>query len=66
VPQTSTKRRSESPSSKDELLESAGSAGTVERARRRIRQGYYDRPEVRRTLATLILHRAARNDLPAK
>ncbi|HEU4765547.1 MAG TPA: hypothetical protein VFT93_07855 [Candidatus Eisenbacteria bacterium] len=36
---------------------------TVERARRRIREGYYDRAEVRRTLATLILHRAARKTL---
>lgn len=61
MPQTSTKRRSES---KDELLDRDDT--TVERARRRIRQGYYDRPEVRRTLATLILHRAARNTLAPK
>jgi hypothetical protein len=64
VPQTSTKRRSES---KDDLLDRDETAGgSVERARRRIRQGYYDRPEVRRTLATLILHRAARNTLASK
>jgi hypothetical protein len=42
VPQTSTKRRSDS---KDELLEPADAGGNaVDRARRRIRQGYYDRP----------------------
>ena len=63
MPQTSIKRRSES---KDDLLETAGEATPVERARRRIRQGYYDRPEVRRTLATLILHRAAQKDLATK
>lgn len=61
MPQTSTKRRIES---KDELLHPAESGSRVERARRRIHQGYYDRPEVRRTLATLILHRAAQNRLP--
>lgn len=64
MPQTSTKRRLES---KDELLEPAGApANRVERARRRIRQGYYDRPEVRRTLATLILHRAAQKTLASR
>lgn len=60
MPQTSTKRRSES---KIGLLESETAESTVERARRRIREGYYDRAEVRRTLATLILHRAARRNL---
>lgn len=60
MPQTSTKRRSES---KSDLLDSESTETPVERARRRIRQGYYDRPEVRRTLATLILHRAARKNL---
>ena len=60
MPQTSTKRRSES---KGDLLESETVESTVERARRRIREGYYDRAEVRRTLATLILHRAARKTL---
>lgn len=63
MPQTSIKRRSES---KDDLLETADAATPVERARRRIRLGYYDRPEVRRTLATLILHRAAQKDLATK
>jgi hypothetical protein len=60
VPQTSTKRRSES---KSDLLEPETAESTVERARRRIRAGYYDRAEVRRTLATLILHRAVRKNL---
>jgi hypothetical protein len=60
VPQTSTKRRSES---KSDLLESEIVESPVERARRRIREGYYDRAEVRRTLATLILHRAVRKNL---
>lgn len=61
MPQTSTKHRSES---KEELLDpKEGSVSPVERVRRRIRQGYYDRPEVRRTLATLILHRAAQKTL---
>ena len=32
----------------------------VERARRRIGEHYYDRPEVRRTLASLILRRVLR------
>jgi len=32
----------------------------VERARRRIGERYYDRPEVRRTLASLILRRMRR------
>lgn len=34
---------------------------SVERARRRIGRHYYDRPEVRRTLAGLILRRIATN-----
>ena len=32
----------------------------VERARRRIGEHYYDRPDVRRTLASLILRRVRR------
>jgi hypothetical protein len=32
----------------------------VQRARRRIGERYYDRPEVRRTLASLILRRIRR------
>ena len=63
MPQTSTRRRTES---KQELLEAEGPGGAVERARRRIRQGYYDRPEVRRTLASLILRRAAAKTLAAR
>ena len=35
----------------------------VDRARKRIRDGYYDRPEVRRTLVALILRHAVRNRL---
>ena len=35
----------------------------VDRARKRIRDGYYDRPEVRRTLAALILRHAVRKRL---
>ena len=45
----------------------------VDRARRRIDRGYYDRPEVRRTLAALILrrvllrkHRGPEGDSPAE
>jgi hypothetical protein len=60
VLRTSTKRR---PDVKDDIESAEPPSGRVELARRRIRQGYYDRPEVRRTLATLILHRAVRNSL---
>ena len=60
MPQTSTKRRAEP---KDDLLVAEETGSAVERARRRIAQGYYNRPEVRRTLASLILHRAAQNTL---
>lgn len=35
----------------------------VDRARKRIRDGYYDRPEIRRTIAALILRHAVRNRL---
>jgi hypothetical protein len=34
--------------------------GRVELARRRISEGFYDRPEVRRTLAALLLNDLAR------
>jgi len=34
----------------------------VQRARRRISEHYYDRPEVRRTLVSLILRRVRRTD----
>ena len=33
----------------------------VQRAKRRIGERYYDRPDVRRTLASLILSRVSRN-----
>jgi hypothetical protein len=62
VPPTSTKRRAESRAA---LAEDAPGS-PLDRVRRRIQQGYYDRPEVRRILATLILRRAVRNDLIAK
>jgi len=64
VPQTSIKHRAESRAALADAPETPG--GSVERARLRIRQGYYDRPEVRRTLATLILHRAAQRTLLPK
>lgn len=41
----------------------AGHSDSVDRARRRLREGHYDRPEVRRILAALILRRAARRSL---
>ena len=47
-----------------------GELPRVERARRRIDRHYYDRPEVRRTLAGLILRRIAahpkRKERPTK
>jgi len=64
VPQTSIKNRADS---KDGLIDSTeGPGDPVGRARRRIRLGYYDRAEVRRTLATLILHRAAQKSLHSR
>jgi hypothetical protein len=60
----SIKRRAES---KDALTEAHDESGkSVEQVRRRIQQGYYDRPEVRRVLATLILRLAARKSLSAR
>jgi len=38
----------------------AGSASRIAEVRRRIRDRYYDRPEVRRVLSHLILRRLAR------
>jgi hypothetical protein len=61
VPQTSIKHRAESREALVDAPDAPG--GPIQRARRRIRAGYYDRPEVRRTLATLILHRAAQRTL---
>jgi hypothetical protein len=60
----SIKRRAES---RDALTETPDESGkSVEQVRRRIQQGYYDRPEVRRILAALILRRAARKNLSAR
>ena len=39
--------------------------GLVELARRRIEEGFYDRPEVRRTVAALLLKDLARASRPA-
>jgi len=39
--------------------------GPVELARHRIEEGYYDRPEVRRTVAALLLKELARVSRPA-
>jgi hypothetical protein len=60
VPHTSTKNPTATA-----VRDSAEYAETiaVNRARKRIRDGYYDRPEVRRTLAALILRHAVRNRL---
>jgi hypothetical protein len=64
VPPMSIKRRAES---KDALTEAHDESGkSVEQVRRRIQQGYYDRPEVRRILAALILRRAAQKTLSSR
>ena len=65
MPHTSTKNP---PATAHTALDSAefATAIAVTRARKRIREGYYDRPEVRRTLAALILRQAVRNGLNAK
>ena len=57
MPQTSTKQGSALVS------EAPGVAHLhrVQRARRRIGEHYYDRPDVRRTLASLILRRMLRD-----
>ncbi len=39
--------------------------GRIELARRRISEGFYNRPEVRRTVATLLLSDLARAKRPA-
>jgi len=39
--------------------------GRIELARRRISEGFYNRPEVRRTVATLLLSDLARSKRPA-
>lgn len=40
-------------------------SGLVDLARRRIDEGFYDRPEVRRTVAALLLKELARASRPA-
>ena len=60
----SIKRRSESKEALTETHDEPGAS--LEQVRRRISQGYYDRPEVRRVLATLLLRRAARKNLSAR
>jgi hypothetical protein len=57
VPTVSTKERAE--------LNDAAANERVELARRRISEGYYDRPEVRRTLAALLLSNLTRPRRPA-
>ncbi|HET9950710.1 MAG TPA: hypothetical protein VFS09_02830 [Candidatus Eisenbacteria bacterium] len=46
-------------------LDAAEPSGQVELARRRIDDGFYDRPEVRRTVAALLLKDLARSSRPA-
>ena len=60
----STKRRAESKEALTDAHEEPGAS--LEQVRRRISQGYYDRPEVRRVLATLILRRAAQKNLSSR
>ena len=57
MPTVSTKERAE--------LNDAAANGRVELARRRISEGYYDRPEVRRTLAALLFIDLTRPKRPA-
>ena len=55
MPQTSIRPAAAAASEEPEVAQ----LPSVERARRRIGRRYYDRPEVRRTLAGLILRRMA-------
>lgn len=55
MPQTSTRTAGALAAEEPEVAQ----LPSVERARRRIDRRYYDRPEVRRTLAGLILRRIA-------
>lgn len=59
MPHTSTKHPAASTAVVSDSHESSNDV-VVNRARKRIRDGYYDRPEIRRTLAALILRRAVR------
>ena len=56
MPQTSTKQSNVLVSEAPDVAH----LPRVERARRRIGERYYDRPDVRRTLASLILRRVRR------
>ena len=56
MPQTSTRTAGALAAEEPEVAQ----LPSVERARRRIGRRYYDRPEVRRTLAGLILRRMAK------
>ena len=56
MPQTSTKQGAALVAEASDVAH----LPRVERARRRIGERYYDRPEVRRTLAALILRRVRR------
>ncbi|HEX7077814.1 MAG TPA: hypothetical protein VF363_05290 [Candidatus Eisenbacteria bacterium] len=58
MPPTSTKQTATA------VAESRGTRDdAIARARRRVQEGHYDRPEVRRIIAALILRRAARRAL---
>jgi len=57
VPTASTKN---APS-----MDASDKRGLVDLARRRIDEGFYDRPEVRRTVAALLLKDLARSSRPA-
>lgn len=61
MPHTSTKNPAANAAVQD--AHDSQAAVAVSRARKRVRDGYYDRPEVRRTLAALILRHAVKNRL---
>jgi hypothetical protein len=46
-------------------VDASETSGLVDLARRRIEEGFYDRPEVRRTVAALLLKELARSSRPA-
>jgi len=46
-------------------VDASETSGLVDLARRRIEEGFYDRPEVRRTVAALLLKDLARASRPA-
>ena len=57
MPTVSTKNRPD--------VNDTEASGRIELARRRISEGFYNRPEVRRTVATLLLSDLARPKRPA-